>query len=715
MAPRHIVLIGGGHAHVQVLRRWIMRPPHDAVATLVVDRAVAVYSGMVPAWVAGEVPRHALEIDVRPLARRAGVSIVVGAVHAVDAQAQRVHIAGRGSLPYDVASLDVGSTVAALDVPGVVDHAIPTRPIGAFLDRLEGDLVRLADRTEVDLVVVGAGAGGVEIATCLSARLRRDGKTVCCTLLSAAPDVLPGAAPSVVAKVRQAVEARQIQVRTNARVASVERDAVRFEDGSTLRADMVVWVTGAVAHAWVAASGLPTDPRGFVQVRDTLQVVGHDTLLAAGDTAFFVNHPWVPRAGVYAVRQGPLLVDNLDAWLRGARLSEYKPQSDFLSMLNLGDGTATVAKWGMALHGAWVWRWKMRVDTRFMEAFQVLTPEGGRDTPFGRMMPEMSEDMVCGGCAAKIDATTLDAVLGDGPTPRDDAARVSVGGGQVVASVDGFPPFTDDPWLVGRLAVVHALNDLYAKGVAPRSVLLTLAVPDHAAPHVLEALLAGARASVEAEGVTLIGGHTATGMSMFVGVTVLGDGAGPWWSNAGAQVGDRVVVTGPLGAGVLWRADGLGRARGPWIDALVATSARGDREAAEVARGFDVHAATDITGFGLAGHLANIARASGVSIELDPRRVPLFDGVRELLSMGLRSTAHAPNEASCPIPGAVDPTLDAVVHDPQTAGPLALLVSATDAPGLVASLVERGYRAAVVGRVLPGEDGVAVRLGRGDA
>ena len=144
MAPRHIVLIGGGHAHVQVLRRWIMRPPQDAVATLVVDRAVAVYSGMVPAWVAGEVPRHALEIDVRPLARRAGVSIVIGVVEAIDATAQRVQIAGRGSVPYDIASLDVGSTVAWLDVPGVREHAIPTRPIGGFLDHLELDLVRLA-------------------------------------------------------------------------------------------------------------------------------------------------------------------------------------------------------------------------------------------------------------------------------------------------------------------------------------------------------------------------------------------------------------------------------------------------------------------------------------------------------------------------------------------------------------------------------------------
>ena len=711
MAPRHVVLIGGGHAHVQVLRRWIMRPPQDAVATLVVDRAIAVYSGMVPAWVAGEVPRSALEIDVRPLARRAGVSIVVGAVDGVDPHAQRVQIAGRGSVPYDIASLDVGSTVAALDVPGVREHAIPTRPIGAFLDHLERDLLRLADRDQVDLVVVGAGAGGVEIAACLSARLRGMGKVVRCTLLSAAPDVLPGARPGVVAKVRAAVEAREIAVRTSARVAAVERGAVRFEDGSSLSADMVVWVTGAVAHPWIAASGLPTDPRGFVQVRDTLQVVGHDTLLAAGDTAFLVHHPWVPRAGVYAVRQGPLLVDNLDAWLRGARMAEYKPQSDFLSMLNLGDGTATVAKWGVALHGAWVWRWKMRVDTRFMQAFQVLGPDGSTDTPFGRMMPEMSEDMACGGCAAKVDATTLTAVLGEDAT-RDDAARVGVGGGQIVASVDGFPPFTDDPWLVGRLAVVHALNDLYAKGVTPRSVLLTLAVPEHAAPHVLEGLLAGARASVEAHGVTLIGGHTATGMSMFVGVTVLGDGG--WWSNAGAKVGDLVVLTGPIGSGLLWRADRLGRARGPWMDALVATSVRGAREAAEVARAFDVHAATDVTGFGLAGHLGNVARASGVTIELDPARVPAFEGARELLAMGLRSTAHAPNAASCPLPGLGDPVVDDLVFDPQTAGPLALVVPVVDAPGLVAALREAGFDAAIVGSVRPAEDGAPVRLGGGE-
>lgn len=714
MAARHVVLVGGGHAHVQVLRRWIMAPPPDMVATVVLDRAVAVYSGLVPAWVAGQVARHALEIDVRPLARRAGVSVVVAPVEGIDAAARRLHVAGRGALPYDLASLDVGSTVAAFDTPGVREHAIATRPIGGFLDRMDAALVRLADRRSLDVVVVGAGAGGVEIAACLTARLRGEGREVRCTLVSAGDDLLTGAAPAVVSAVRRAVVARQIAIRTGARVVSVSEASVLLADGGALPADLVVWVTGAAAHAWLRSAGLPVDPRGFVKVRDTLQVVGHDALFAAGDAALLVDAPWVPRAGVYAVRQGPVLGDNLDAALRGRALRSYRPQSDFLSMLNLGDGTATVSKWGRVTQGAWVWRWKNRIDRRFMRGLQVLGADGGRDTPFAGMVPEMVEDMVCGGCAAKVDATTLAAVLdaGGGPADRDDAARFGLGGGTVVASVDGFPPFTDDPWLVGRLAAVHALNDLYAKGAPPRAALLTLSVPVTAAPHVLEGLLAGVRATLDAHGVALVGGHTATGMGTFVGLTVLGDGAGPWWSSGGARVGDRVVITGPLGSGLLWRADGLGRAKGAWIDALVAASVRGPAGAVRAARGAEVHAATDVSGFGLAGHLTAVASASAVSFALDPARLPVFDGVRSLLAAGLRSTAHAPNAASFPVASAPGADGDDILFDPQTAGPLLLVVGAEGSDALVRELCGLGYAAADIGEVRPPIPGQPILLTR---
>lgn len=717
-----MVLVGGGHAHVQVLRRWAMKPPADVRLTVVVDRPVAVYSGMVPALVAGEVARHELEIDVRPLARRAGAAVVVDPMVRVDAGARTIHTAsGRPPLRYDVASLDIGSTVAATDLPGVAEHAVPTRPIVRLLDRLDAALARLQGQGTPRVVVVGAGAGGVELAACLQGRLARQQRAVDVTLVSSGDHLLPGAPDAFVRTTARALGRRGITVVGPASAVEVTADAVALADGRRLPADLVLWVTGAVGHAVLGQSGLPVDPRGFVHVRDTLQVVGHDTLFAVGDCALLVDHPWVPRAGVYAVRQGPVLGDNLDAWLQGASLRSYTPQSDFLSMLNLGDGTAVVGKWRRAARGRWVWRWKDRIDRAFMERFQVLGPAGRSDTPFGRAMPAMDGDgMVCGGCAAKVDARTLHALLPDvdvepdgvvvGLAARDDAARVAVGGGDVALTVDGFPPFCDDLWLVGRAAVANAVNDVHAKGATPRYALATL---HGAAGDALDALMAGVRRGLSEAGVALVGGHTASADAPFVGLTVVGDAGGRWWGLHGSTAGDILVLTGPVGTGILWRADALGRAAGPWMDAVAAAMVRGQGAAAAVLAAAPVHAATDVSGFGLAGHLVELATASDVACTLHPEGVPRFEGVDVLLRSGLRSTAHPANAAVAGVQRGphLDPVAIDVVYDPQTAGPLLVALPAGAVADVLAALAAAGHDGAVVGTVqAPRADGVRVHL-----
>lgn len=696
-----------------------MQPPEGVSLTLIVDQPLATYSGMVPALVAGEVQRHELEIDVRPLARRAGAQVIVSALTRVDADARLLHVAdGRPPIPYDLASLDIGATVAGTDLPGVVDHAVPTRPIGRFIDRLDGALQGWTPGQTVRAVVVGGGAGGVELAACLITRLTALGVVPQITLVSSDPQPLPGQSDGVRSAVADALTGRGVTLLGGARVASVSAAAVTLEDGRTLPAELVVWVAGAAALPVARASGLPVDEAGFVQIRDTLQVQGHDRLFAVGDCARMVDAPWVPRAGVYAVRMGPVLADNLERALAGSKLATYTPQRDFLSMLNLGDGTALVAKWGRAAQGSWVWRWKDRIDRAFMARFVVLGPDGDPQTPFGEALPPMSgDDMVCGGCAAKVDPVSLEAMLsglGAAPTgdvrvglaARDDAALVGIGNQPVAVSVDGFPPFTDDPWLVGQVAVINACSDLLAKGVRPSHALLLLRGPDTGD---MGLALAGVQHALRRTQVDLVGGHTASGEDLFVGLTVLGAPGPRWWSLDGARPGDVVVLTGPVGSGVLWRADALGLARGPWIEAWVQATLGGRGRAVEVAAQHDVHAATDITGFGLAGHLAEVASASGVTLTLDAASVPRFDGVDALMARGLRSTAHPGNAAAQGValkgPGqGVDH-----VFDPQTAGPLAFVVPAAVAPALVADLVASGHdHACVVARVAALEEGVSV-------
>src|SRR6185436_1595094 len=205
--PTHVVLIGGGHTHVQVLRRWITTPPPRIRLTLVVDRARAAYSGMVPGFAAGDYAPHALEIDAVRLARRAGAQVVLARATAIDPEARTIALDGRPPVAYDLASLDVGATVRGLDLPGVREHAVATRPIRDWVDRLA------SLSTPRRVAVVGGGAAGVELGFTLRARFAGSHVSV----LSDG-EILPGDAPRTTRRVRREAERRGIAIRMDARV-----------------------------------------------------------------------------------------------------------------------------------------------------------------------------------------------------------------------------------------------------------------------------------------------------------------------------------------------------------------------------------------------------------------------------------------------------------------------------------------------------------------
>ncbi len=342
--------------------------------TLVVDDPIAIYSGMVPGFVAGQYERHELEIDVRALASRAGVRLIEARALGIDARRRELELDGHPMLAYDLASLDVGSSVAGLELPGVREHALSIRPMVSFVRRvhelIEHARGRLPGRP-FRVVVAGAGAGGVELGLCLERRLAQEGTgPISVSLLEAGTRILAGAPRGLVRRVRQAAAARGIELRCGARVKSVEAGQLRLDGDDTLPFEALLWVTGAAGVPLVRDSELPQDARGFVRVRSTFEVLGEEDLLAVGDCATLEGFPDLPKAGVYAVHSGRVLDHNLRARLCGERLHAYRPQRDFLTLLNLGDGTALGAKWGISFQGRWAMRWKDHLDRRFVEAFQ---------------------------------------------------------------------------------------------------------------------------------------------------------------------------------------------------------------------------------------------------------------------------------------------------------------------------------------------------------
>jgi len=654
--------VGGGHAHVQVLRRFMMKPDPGIHVTVVLDRAEAVYSGMVPGLVAGDYTPEQLEIDIVPLARRARARVILSAARRIDPEARRIDLHGRPPIRYDFASLDVGSTVRGLDLPGVREHAIATRPIRKFVDLVDRaiDGLRAGNVRDPVIAVVGAGTAGVELAFTLEARTRKEGIAAQVLLLGDAATPLPGAAEALRSAAESELRHRSIE-RLHGAVVRVEPGKVHLENAAPISADLVVWATGAAPVSAIVSSPLPKDAAGFVRIDSTLQVEGRTDLFAVGDCASLTEHPWVPKAGVYAVRQGPVLEHNLRAAIRGRALKPYAPQHDFLSLLHLGDRRALGGKWARQASGRAVWHLKDRIDRRFMRRFRVLEEGGSLAAHFPDPKAMGMDEMPCGGCAAKLGASSLERALGRiGAPPDDDSVILGLGtpddaaavrtpsGDIVLATVDAFRSFTDDPWLVGRVAAVNAVSDVLAKGGRARHALALVTLPDDSAEHSEELLfqvLAGVRTALDSLGVSLVGGHTTTGSELFVGLSVTGDladGEAPL-PLAGLQTGNVLILTKPLGTGVLLAADMQGRATGAWVQSVHASLVQDNVAAARTARSREATACTDVSGFGLARHLGEMLRASGVSATVRASALPTLPGSEALLIAGVRSTFHEQN------------------------------------------------------------------------
>jgi selenide,water dikinase len=731
---RDLVLVGGGHAHALALRMLAMRPVAGVRTTLISPASHTPYSGMLPGLLAGHYSFEQTHIDLARLCQWAGVRFLAAEVTALDPAARSLTLAGRPAVGYDLLSIDIGSCPELDSVPGARAHAVPVKPVAGLWRRWSALRQRLEARAgggALRVAVVGGGAGGVELAMAIAHRLA--GTPVGIDLWCAGPEILEGYNRRSRAAVVAALARQRVSVHTGCRVVGVEPRSLLLADGTRAVFDELFWCTGASAAPWIAGSGLHTDQAGFLAVRDTLQSLGDERVFGSGDIAIQVNHPR-PRAGVFAVRQGPVLACNLRAALLLQPLREHRPQRRFLSLVSLGEKRAVADRGLFSASGRWVWRWKDRIDRAFMDRFKTL-PSPMRSAPPAELPspgeaaagppPAGELQRPCGGCGAKIAADTLGAVLAelgrDYPahclqaSEADDAAPVPVTGtGPVLQSLDMLRELVADPWLMGRIAANHALSDLHACGVRPRSALAAVTLPFASAPLLqreLKQILAGALQAFSAVGCSLAGGHSMQGAELSVGFVVNGQpisGEDRLLRKRGLVPGDRLILTGPLGTGTLFAAHMQLRADGRDIAAAIDAMLASNGPAAELALAHGVQAATDVTGFGLLGHLLEmLGEACGACLDLG--RLPLLPGALEHVAAGTVSTLHAENARARWALERAGPLEEArlqLLFDPQTSGPLLLGAPGETAAKLLQALRGRGCeRAAVIGEVFAREPG----------
>jgi selenide, water dikinase len=745
---RDIVLIGGGHSHVGVLKSFGMNPIPGVRLTLICTDMHTPYSGMLPGYVAGHYDYDAVHIDLSRLAAFAGARLYRDEVIGIDRANQKVICKSRPAVPYDQLSINIGSTPQLQGVPGAAEHAVAVKPIRNFNDRWLQLLERVKTHSgKTTIAVVGAGAGGVELLLAMQFRLRneltqlgRNPDELTFHLLTSSDTILPTHNAGVRSRFDAVLAQRGVHVHCNSEVTQVKAGVLITSKGQELQAEEIIWVTRAGGAAWLKITGLQLDAEGFIEVKDTLQTINDPLIYAAGDIASMVNFK-LEKAGVFAVRQGKPLTENLRRAVGGIALEAYRPQTSWLALISTGDKYAVASRGWLGFAGAWVWQWKDWIDQRFMRKFSEFPDMSAKSAPSPsntaisgvKLNSEESLQAIsaiamrCGGCGAKVGATILQNALSNlhpvqrddvliGLKDPDDAAVVRVPPGMaMVHSVDFFRAFIDDPYIFGKVAANHSLGDIWAMGAQAQSATAVCTVPpgmDAKVEDVLFQMMTGALEVLNEADCSLVGGHTGEGKELALGFAINGlieDKPEAILRKSGMKPGDVLILTKPIGTGTLFAAHARLAAKGRWIDAALQSMVISNRVGAQILREHGGTACTDLTGFGLLGHLVEMTRPSEVDAEIQLSALPLLDGAQECVEAGITSSLQSANVR---LRRALRNQEEFVKHpryplifDPQTAGGLLASVPADREDACIAALKAQGYpHTCKIGRILPQGD-----------
>ena len=777
---KDLVLVGGGHSHAIALKLLAMQPIPGVRITLISDTSHTPYSGMLPGHVAGFYSYDETHMDLRCLAGFARAQFYLDRAVGLDLVNNRVICKDRPPVFFDYLSLDIGSTPATIGVDGAAEYAIPAKPVPLFLSAWN-DLITsstenrnkpfgYAQGKHLSIAIVGGGAGGVELALNMDARLRQINPRASFTihLLHGQSQLLSNHNQWVSKRLKEILLARGIKLHLSTRVRSVKADRVVVNSGLDLPCDRVFWVTQASAPSWLEESGLTLDSRGFILVEDTLQSVSHSHIFAAGDIATMKNYSR-PKAGVFAVRQGKPLFVNLQRILLGEKLEPYGPQKRFLGLIGTGDKKA-IASWSsFGWQSSLLWHWKDYIDRKFMNLFSNFPPMSQEQKvdrleelkvdrleayPTSKQQKTKNKQQTtnnkqqttnnkkqttnnkkqttnpCKGCGAKVGSRVLEKVFQRltiqqnediiiGIDKPDDAAVVKVPNGQLmVHTIDYFPSLINDPFIFGQIATNHCLSDIFAMGATPTTALAVATIPHGKMAQIEETLyqlLSGATKTLHESKTALVGGHTTRGTELAFGLSCNGvvDEQKILRKN-GMKSGQVLVLTKAMGTGTLFAASMSYKAKGRWIDGAVESMLVSNRKAAEIFSQQGATACTDITGFGLLGHLVEMVKASAeevsLRVELDLEAIPILAGALETIEMGIYSELQPQNLQAADF---IDNLARAekysqypLLFDPQTSGGLLAAIDETKAEECIISLKSAGYiYSSIIGRIVESREG----------
>jgi selenide,water dikinase len=647
---KEIVLIGGGHAHAIALRQFALNPLPGVRLTLITDTLHTPYSGMLPGHIAGFYSFDQTHIDLHHLCQFAQAQLYQDHAIGLDLKRNQVLCAHRPPVRFDLLSIDIGSTPSRLQVGGADKYAIPAKPVSQFLNHWRETIESFAryPTKTLKLAIVGGGAGGVELALTMQQGLfvcrqatggmrNIDASFVMYTasfpeihLFHQGQEVMPSHNQVVRQRITQLMHRRDIQLHLGERVTQVSPQGIQCQSGLSLECDRVFWVTQASAPPWLKAAGLATDRDGFILVKDSLQSISHPQVFAAGDIATMVNHTR-PKAGVFAVRQGQPLYENLKQVALGKSPKPYRPQPEILGLIGTGDGKAIASwgKWGLGPNPL-LWRWKDWIDRRFMAQFEDLgrSPTAPPLTPLP-IPPERLSSVLK---RMITENPKLESLINIS-NPGDNLALSSVSPGILIESMDLLTDRLRDPYLFGISATHHCLNPILARGATPHSVLGWIELPDSLPPQqeeTLYQLLSGVLKALMVSQTQLVGCRASLGPSLSLGFASQGYAYPEQLLHPQKlQPGQVLILTKPLGVGALLTAQEQYKGRARWLEGAIASMIQSNYPASLTFVETGATACSAVGNLGLLGHLGTMVDLSSVSLSLNLDHLPVLEGALE--------------------------------------------------------------------------------------
>ncbi len=622
--------------------------------TLVNKSSSTIYSGMFPGVVAGKYKIDEILIDLRNLASKAGVSFVMAEIEGIDTKKKKLLLAGRPEIEYSLLSLNVGTKTNLNSkslIRGDKDLAVPIKPFLESYKFIVGQDIHEDNPSAKPFLIIGGGFAGIEIAFSLRKRW-------------------PKRSIIIRVKSQRKLSKNLLEKLSDLKIEITEKYP------SILCPKLIC--TGNKSFEWIKDSGFLLDENGRILTKKTLQVHNYPELFAVGDCGVIKDHPR-PSSGVWAVRSAKPLAKNLERINKGLKLKEWKPQRKAIQLLDINyvnKKSKAFISWSQLMIGPFDFlsRLKESIDKKFVSKFNLIQD-------IDKEMLAEKEMIKCRGCAAKLAYAPLNTALKKLDlieSSIDDSINIGIlnSSKTLIQSVDGFPSLISDPWLNGRLLALHSCSDIWACGgsvISAQSVVNLPSLPNDLQQELLFQVLKGINSALTIQGAKLIGGHTLESRNMSEDPFSLGiessltvngiiDHNHNFWSKGGMKKGDQILISRSLGTGIIFSAFMNGQVKPYILDSVLKEMNKSQHETVNYINQLTnlypsskiINACTDITGFGLLGHLSEMLESTNsdqLKMNLDPLKIvleldniPVYNGVKELVEKGFESTFAPSNE-----------------------------------------------------------------------